>query len=752
MNDFDHPFDPAHEVVFSKCAYQAADNYRCGSRELFYYLLHLGEHYDVLPLAYHGIKDALRGVDQRYLADRGQETGAAGQEWLSTEPFADAFTEGLEPADTRLCLLQFAPVLLTEPCWLENITQAATSDTQIAADCLRAHIRLTQAQPNAGDRYRGLLLQSDIRLPALCSWEFAHHGEIDAAMYEFAALQLALAQFPRVFLPEILGFTLAFCRMSALPETLCAVAENEAKSAIDNFIALRKRIAEAQIPILKKTIADYLDTFPAQAEILRQRIQAGLLLYRQGFERCWLSVLQRQRASQSARALLLEMLRNKAPFAAGHHARIQLQGKSLDSWFAASPFDGESFLTALKQSAYIDLEQPRASPLFKLFEFNGPMFGVFTEQDIQLFENWLLDERGGSTKQTIAAETIPPAMPGNNVATSPKNTAPGAADSRAFSAAQDLSHPRITLPVLDRYAAATRYETLSNRELYYYLLNAELYPEILPAAKRKAQTVLRAARLLQRPPFKHYDHQRFETYLTSIYAREMRQFRPLEGAPRFSAATYRWGIEQFAPAILTDGCWLQHTIRLNYYSNRDIGKILYRIFCDEAGYGKLEQNHPVIYRRLLESLDIHLPPLQSKKFIEHPGFIGSAFDLPVYMMSIAAFPNAFLPELLGLNLAIELSGLGRLYMSLAEGLEYWGIDAGIVKVHISADNFASGHAAMAKQVVQAYLDEILACCGDAERQQHWRRIHSGYCSLTTASLRFFAALVCRHLLKKTGMG
>jgi hypothetical protein len=418
------------------------------------------------------------------------------------------------------------------------------------------------------------------------------------------------------------------------------------------------------------------------------------------------------------------MLQEKAPYAFGHHSRIQLQGRSLDSWFAESPFDAESFLAALKQSAYIDLERPRTSALFKFFEFNGPMFGVFDEHEKQLFENWLLAEIAG--RQEPAAATPAP-VPQSEIFARP-------------------------LPVPGKYDAETRYEKLSSRELYYYLLNAELYPEVLPVAKRKAQALLRTAGLLKRLPFERYEHRRFDAYLKSVYDREIQKYRPLEGAPKFSADTYRWGIEQFAPAILTDGSWLQHSIRLNYYSNRDIGKILYRIFCDEVGHGKLEQNHPVIYRQLLESLDILLPPIHTKAFIEHPGFIGSAFDLPVYLMSIAAFPNAFLPELLGLNLAIELSGLGRLYMSLEEGLQYWGIDAGIVKVHISADNFASGHAAMAKRAIQAYLDEISACYGDAQMQRHWRRIYTGYASLGTASLRFLAALVSRHFLKKIGFG
>ncbi|MGR8932851.1 MAG: iron-containing redox enzyme family protein [Gammaproteobacteria bacterium] len=743
MNDFAHPFDPDCEVVFSQRAFQAAQGYRCGNRELFYFLLHLGEHYDVLPLAYHVVKKALHGVAHDSGLQPEQNPDTAGRERLALEPASYAVAETQPGFDARLWIRQFAPVLLTEPCWLQNITQAATGDTQIAADLLQVHIRLTQTPPNAGDRYRGLLLQTDIRLPALCSWEFAQDTEIAADVYELAVLQLALAQFPRVFLPEILGFTLAYCRMSAVPLQLFAGA-GDITSAAQHFVALRQHIAEGRIPAVQKAIADYLRVFPARADSLQQRMQTGLRLYRQALERCWAALRQRQQAAESPYAALLNMLREKAPVAFGHHGRIQLQGKSLDAWFAASPFDGEGFMTALIQSPYVDLERPRNSALFKFFEYNGPMFAVFDEHEIRLFENWLLAESSANSSREVESAAS------ENQAEKNRLISPHASPFPKRDSAFETTE--LSLPASSRYDEQRCYEKLGNRELYYYLLNAELYPEVLLAAKRKAQNVLRLAGLLDRLPFERYEHRRFEAYLKTLYDREIRKYRPLQGAPKFSAATYRWGIEQFAPAILTDGCWLQHAIRLNHYSNRDIGKILYRIFCDEVGYGELEHNHPLIYRQLLESLDIRLPPLHSKAFVEHPGFLGRAFDLPVYLMSIAAFPNAFLPELLGLNLAIELSGLGRLYMSLAESLEYWGIDAGIVKVHISADNFASGHAAMAKQAVQAHLDEISACCGEREMQRHWRRIHHGYRSLGTASLWFFAALVGNRLLNKVGLG
>jgi hypothetical protein len=147
-------------------------------------------------------------------------------------------------------------------------------------------------------------------------------------------------------------------------------------------------------------------------------------------------------------------------------------------------------------------------------------------------------------------------------------------------------------------------------------------------------------------------------------------------------------------------------------------------------------------------LNISVPPIHSREFIDYPGFIASAFDIPVYLLAISKFPIAFLPELLGLNMAIELSGLGRVYMQLVDELKFWGIDPAIVSIHISIDNVASGHTALAKKAIQLYLDEVSASHGEQKMQRHWQRIYTGYCSLQTAGRNFKWALIYRYLLKQ----
>ncbi|GAW86723.1 hypothetical protein bplSymb_SCF03701P004 [Bathymodiolus platifrons methanotrophic gill symbiont] len=208
------------------------------------------------------------------------------------------------------------------------------------------------------------------------------------------------------------------------------------------------------------------------------------------------------------------------------------------------------------------------------------------------------------------------------------------------------------------------------------------------------------------------------------------------------------GLEQIAPMILIDGCWLQNSQVLQSI-NPGISDILFNIYCDEIGNGQLEKNHPYIFQQLLESLSIMLPPAHSNAFVKHSGFMNSAFDLPVYMLTLSSFSEKFLPELLGLNMAIELSGLGKGHMRLVDDWKYWGIDPGIANIHISIDNAASGHTFMAKKAIKLYMDDILRSTADQTvLDKHWRRIFSGYASLRFVGGRFKLGLPIWYLIYK----
>jgi hypothetical protein len=706
-----HCFDPSLQPAFSGQICAAALNCRQDSRYLFYALLHASEHYEVLPLAYYFLKQHLHEVSQQYASRISQHYQPETITKVLTPP---VYLSQVDETNPHNHLRQCAPVILTEPCWLRAVSQACTSQIPVAVKLMSVYLQLSQ-DDSYQRLYRAWLLAMGWEQPAFHSWAFAQQAAISDCSFGFAAIQLALAYFPRVFFPELLGFTLAYCQAPAQTGYFLATEKQQNHDIPANFILLRKNLPASQLPVVLEASQDYLRLFAGQADVLWPRMQTGFWLYQEHNQRCFRHGQQSESGLSPAQAMA-KLLQQKASAAFGHHGKILLGGKSLDDWFAQANFDSKNFLTALRQSSYVDKQNPADSPLLKLFDFNGPMFGVLNKAEKDIVKNWLCTEGADNLIQNppVAIET-------NDTAR--------------------LKIDRIECPSID-------YARLDNRELYHYLVNVDLFPDVLAAAKKKVCSILRLAKLFSRLPFKQYTHQAFEDYISRLYQNEVNAYQPLNGPPKLAKKAYLWGIEQLAPTILTDGCWLQDINQLTTYTNPAVSGILFKIYSDEIGAGVLVHNHPYIYQQLLDSLSINLPPIDSREFIKYPGFITGAFDIPVYLLAIGKFSSSFLPELLGLNMAIELSGLGKVYLSLAEELRFWGINPAIVNVHISIDNVSSGHAALARRAIQLYLDDILACHGEREMQRCWQRIYTGYCSLQIAGVRFKLALITNYLLKR----
>ncbi|MBS3953493.1 MAG: iron-containing redox enzyme family protein [Methylomicrobium sp.] len=708
----EHPFYPLpHEAWLE---WGNAGESDIDSRDLFHALITIGSHYDWLPDSKQFLVTQLHRVEKQYASYLLPWMGGDSfTEWTAgqaSEIASAQMTPISDRAGYRLALMHAAPVMLTEPCWLKSISQVASCQTELAAGLTNIYLSL-QGTGTAEQRfeklYQSLLLNQSVALPALYSSSFSQNPEIPVEAFSLASLQLAFSLFPRTFLPEILGFSLAYCqRMTGMEIQVAAFSAEQG----GHYFSNRRNRLQMQVNPLLNCIVDYLDLLTGHDEQQMRawrRIQCGYFLYIDSAEKLSKASQLQRLATSSVQDALKALLSRKAIAAQGHHGRIQLGGKPLDQWFAESPFDADGFLNAVKASRYFNVEEPGTSELLKLFSFEGPMFGVMTADETAVLKACLMDEPLGVVPVRQELAGVEKRMVRNQTL--------------------NVSRP------------------LTKRELFYRLVNIEQYPDSLPIAKQKARQVVNSAGRWHKPILNSYSQAAFDSWFESFYRQEMSAYRPLTRKPRLSREAYVFGIEQFAPAILTDGCWLQQSGQLDFLPFKSIGEKLQLIFYDEIGAGIRQQNHPYIYDRLLKSLDIHLPPVQSKTFSEHPGFIDSAFDLPVFMMSIGFFPAEFLPELLGLNLAIELSGLGKTYLRLADELQFWGIDPAIVKLHVTIDNTDTGHAAIAKEAIHAYLDDIGAGSDQQTQQNHWRRISAGYASLNTATRWFKWALVIRYL-------
>ncbi len=690
-------FDPLLRAVVT----ERPDIAQWPARQLFYRLIQGGD--EAIPLAYHWLQQQFTHAEKAYQ-----------HPFISYQPGAQASlpltADCLAWTLPGLALLQQAsPVLLTEGECLATASKAATNDHPIAAQLLAVYLQLTE-ELDYRHTIQGLLQGNGLACLPLSSWAFAAQADIADSVLVLATAQSALSYCPRVFLPELLGFSLAACQSQGI------IGFSVDDTLINKAIAFRQCRLAAQHSALIGIIGDYLQHYPQHTALLWQRIQTGFW-YQQHLLNCCQYQLQDKVGQVISLADKVgKLFAEKAVAACGHHRALLLDGRRMDDWFAQAPFDGLGFMQALLNSPYVDRINPKQSRLLNLFSFDGPMFGVLSAPEIQLLENWLV--AGGqlpaaakpeapATVRPIA-DNIPPNNPSNK-------------------ATQKLSG-------------------ISNRQLYYYLVNADLFPAVSALAKNKVKAVLRQAGSAQALPFKQYSPPRLQAYFNGLYQREIQSYQALSGSPKLPKKAYVWGIGQFAPTILVDGCWLQNYQQLTGAGHPMIATMLGKIYHDELGGGKLAQNHPLIYRQLLESQAMALPPIHSPEFINHTGFLDSAFDLPVYLLAISQFPQAFLPELLGLNMAIELSGLGKVYMRLADELAYWGIDPAIVNLHSTIDNIASGHAALAQQAIVLYLDAIAAAAGEAQMQQHWRRTYTGYCSLQVAARWFKVALVSRYLV------
>ncbi|MGH8611211.1 MAG: iron-containing redox enzyme family protein [Gammaproteobacteria bacterium] len=618
-------------------------------------------------------------------------------------------------------LREFAPTALLDGCWLQHIANAATAHSEPYARLSRFYgAKLGGGEPISSSRfwYRELLRSSGMTLPATGSWAFITQAQISKQAFATPVFQLALSFFPRRFLPEIIGYTLGhFAGVSAIDRwAALSLAPGE---AAERWRGCQQCAGEEQTPLeaICRIVGDYLASLP---EALRQRhwqrLWSGVAV-QSVIEQPHRALLQRRFTSEDNPSLggqVRAIFQAKRTFARGHHRGAELFGKSLAEWIEG---DLGAFLSAFAQSPYVKVGDPDQSPFFDtLLSADGPMYQVFTREEIATLRKWVHSLEGSS-----------PELP---VSPTPANCPPPTVDTN-FGAHVHWSKTR-----RDRLT-----QTQSAKQLFHRLVNADVYPQIKPQAwafvhqwLRHTEKVLRHARrgdFLRSFP---YCHPAFEARIAAIYADAVSRYRPFVPPPRLDKQEYQWLLGQVAPLALVDGCWLQN-VALGGCANGDVRAKLFQIYDDEIGNGNPAHNHANIFRELLRGQGMRAPAIDSPVHLDWPGVPEGNFLIPNYLLAISQFPRSFFPEILGLNLAIELSGLGGFYHTLIDDLRYWHIDPRFFVLHQAVDNLATGHARLAFDAIALYLDHVLASCGEQEMQGRWRRIWTGYGALTVVSTR-----------------
>ncbi len=279
----------------------------------------------------------------------------------------------------------------------------------------------------------------------------------------------------------------------------------------------------------------------------------------------------------------------------------------------------------------------------------------------------------------------------------------------------------------------SRYDGLSFRDYFYFLMNIEKYPDFVPYAKDLAKSFFKEAEgfinqlglqdSTHPESFVDYNEANFEAKLEQIY--EILRAQANNTKPWMSSqnrAEQIRGILDRAPFNQTDGSWLRNISRTG--PSDEMHGLLFDVWSDEIGNGNPSLHHGNLYTTLLQQLGHWLPEINSRAYADNPNMPESSFIGAVVPLAISQHSGEFIPEILGMTLFLEWEVL-----SLVPGikrLDYLGIDSHFYRMHVAIDNATEGHGYQAKRAVQLYLDRILKESGPDAMQQNWKRIWTGF--------------------------
>jgi hypothetical protein len=276
----------------------------------------------------------------------------------------------------------------------------------------------------------------------------------------------------------------------------------------------------------------------------------------------------------------------------------------------------------------------------------------------------------------------------------------------------------------------SKYAQASVRDLYYYLVNIDRHPDIRPFCQ---DYVLR---LLERVPCTGGSAELIESYdrialMEWFYARHRDQvaaYGPLQGAPNQSREELIDQYRQACPMFLIDGAWLQKWSS-PHLAQSVIGSMLFQIYSDEIGNGTTKFNHTNIFRSLMGELGLNLPEFDTWEFAHLQSFEETSFALPAFLLCLSQCSQCYLPETLGLNLAIELFGVDNELRRGSDLLRYYGYSSLFLDVHNTIDNLDTGHSRLALTAILEYMRAIASLEDHPLLQQHWLRIRRGHQTL-----------------------
>ncbi len=631
-------------------------------------------------------------------------------------------------AQTRL--VRFAPTALLAGCWLSGLVTVEHTDSELGQLLLSAYFALYGQgdwSTQKGVQYRSVLWALGVLTPELPSPHFASDPRFAEADFGLGRLLLQVGRLGAAQRPEVIGVHAAMTLWSP-PQTIQEAARQCIQRPIDWLPCSDSLLQQEAEQQLAQLLGAYGQTEGAELA----RVLHGALWVLDA-QRQWLASLTVP-VEPSIAQQMQDLVTRKLAHGYGFHRHVRLGSRSLDDYFHPHKPQVADFLLALADSPWIVKGQPAQSPLLtQATQFGGPMFGVFDDAELSVMARWIESLKESPKESESLPDSLPrgvPPLPRLSVLS--VSIEPPHCESQPHPMRDSVRMP--SLPqlyhrwlcpraqpgsvVLARAYLTARLSEVERAGQAPYLMRHGLWPWSVQRLRHWVSARLREQVIPTEPPDavlpEHYLH-RDEVI---------------------------WLLLQLAPAALIDGAWLQGLLRPSLLSSRSAGLLL-RIYRDELGSGLCHQHHGNLMRKVLAEQGVTLPAADSAAFVTLPQLLPASFSTPVLWLAYALHSRDFFPELLGLNLAIEMAGVGAMYSRASALLRRHQIDPYFFVLHNTIDNGATGHTAWSVDAIALYLDDVAMHADADQATLCWQRIWRGFATYGQSSAPLLRAIALR---------
>jgi hypothetical protein len=292
---------------------------------------------------------------------------------------------------------QLSPFNQLDGGWLRNATKAGplTEIHGLLFEIWSDEVGNGNPRLNHANLYLDLMHSVGLYPEDINTKAYAYDPTLLDSAFTSSVFQLATSQFSELYFPEIMGMTL-FLEWEVLELKTTIALFKHFTNPFTN-VTFNTQFYEMHVGIdnavdghgakIKRAVEIYLDHVRNESgeTALQQhwkRIWNGYIAFKTiGLGEDFTYLLENPPTFEDR---LLAMIQRKAPYARLNHGDKRLGNSPINDLFEHP----DQLLQALVSANYIVPGDPAASRFFKLLEFTGPMYKVFTEDEIELWQDW----------------------------------------------------------------------------------------------------------------------------------------------------------------------------------------------------------------------------------------------------------------------------------------------------------------------------------------------------------------------------